>query len=186
LNRPRLRDGAVTMSRIGPQPHRSAPSRPARGWGHRRASTGFTLVEIMVGLVLMTIILASVVPSFRGMIARVRLEGVFNELGVDLQYARAEALRRRADVALQLNGNGNGYAVVAGALTLKTVAMPDDVHFTGSTAITFDGLRGTATTDVTMDGAVDASTATLRVSVTPIGRLRLCSPGVTFVGYPDC
>lgn len=64
-------------------------------WGHRLPQKqGFTLVELMVGLVILAILLAIAVPSMREFIARKRVEGVAAELATDIRYLRAQQVQR--------------------------------------------------------------------------------------------
>lgn len=152
----------------------------------RRCNQGFTLVEMMVVIVLGVLLLGMAVPSMQAAVARVRLEGVVSELGGDLQYARAEAVRRRDAVALRIDAEGRGYTVAATGLTLKTVALPRDVSLTPGGLIVFDGLRGTAAADSVLDGQSNSQPVRLRIGLTGIGRLRLCTPDGSFGGYPSC
>lgn len=147
---------------------------------------GFTLVEMTVVIVLALLLMGIAVPSMQAAVARVRLEGVVNELGADLQYARAEAVRRRDAVALQVDAQGAGYTVGAGTLLLKTVRLPADVRLSPDARVVFDGLRGTTGADSVLDGQSSAHPVKLRIGVTSIGRLRLCSPDDSFGGYPSC
>ena len=158
---------------------RSPPMRPCR-------PRGFTLIEMVVVIVLAVLLVGMAVPSMQAMVARVRLEGVVNELGADLQYARAEAVRRRDAVALQVDAQGSGYTVSAGTLALKTVALPADVTLSPDALVVFDGLRGTTGADSVLDSQSNSHPVKLRIGVTSIGRLRLCTPDDSFGGYPSC
>lgn len=150
------------------------------------AQRGFTLVEQVVVAVIAVLLLGIAVPSLQAAVARVRLEGAVNELGGDLQYARAEAVRRRAAVALAVDAGGAGYTVRAGSLPLKAVALPPTVVLSPGGRVEFDGLRGTADGDSVLDGQSTSHPVRLRIGVTPIGRLRLCTPDDSFGGYPPC
>jgi type IV fimbrial biogenesis protein FimT len=66
---------------------------------------GFTVVELLVALTIAVILLAVGVPSFSGYLARKRLEGTFNELQTDLQFARSEAVARNRFVRLTFGTN---------------------------------------------------------------------------------
>lgn len=152
----------------------------------RHCSQGFTLVEMVVVIVIGVLLVGMAVPSMQATVAKVRLEGVVNELGADLQYARAEAVRRRDAVALRIDAQGRGYAVAATGLTLKTVVLPRDVSLTPDGLVVFDGLRGTTAADGLLDGQSNSHPVRLRIGLTSIGRLRLCTPDDSFGGYPSC
>lgn len=62
---------------------------------------GFTLVELMVVVVLMAILLAMALPSFRSVIEKFRVEGMATALTASMSHARSEAARRGKTVTLQ-------------------------------------------------------------------------------------
>lgn len=66
---------------------------------------GFTLIELMIGVVVAAILLAVAVPSFESTINGNRLASASNELLTSLQTARMEAIRynRRTTVCLSRN-----------------------------------------------------------------------------------
>ncbi len=70
---------------------------------------GFTLVELMIVLGLMSIIAAVAVPSFQSIIVSNRLASQANELVAALNYARSEAVKRRKSVTLTSN-NGTDWS----------------------------------------------------------------------------
>jgi len=156
-----------------------------------RGARGFTLIELMVTIAIAAILLAVVVPSFSDLLARRRLEGMANELSADLQYARTEAVSRRLPVRLSTLVGGTGYTVVADPtgtpLTLKTVTLTDGVSVTASTTMTFTPLRGLPNeTTVSIDVASTRTAGTLRLISNFMGRVQLCSPSSTLVGYKPC
>lgn len=74
--------------------------------GHRLPQKqGFTLVELMVGLVILAVLLAIAVPSMREFIARKRVEGVATELATDMRYLRAQQLQRGGQVSIRFGSN---------------------------------------------------------------------------------
>ncbi len=146
---------------------------------------GFTLVELMLGVVLVGILLGVALPSFFNLMSRMRLEGVINELSVDLQYARSQSIRERAAVMLTTDAVGGTYSVTSAGATLKTVSLPVGVALTSNTTVSFDALRGLAQA-VTFSGSIGGSPATLQVKVNAVGRVLLCSTSGSFSGYPTC
>jgi type IV fimbrial biogenesis protein FimT len=158
---------------------------------HRRRAGGFTLIELLATLVVACILLGTAVPSFVATVARSRLEGVSNELSVDLQLARSEAIRRRTTATLSVDAGGSFYTVSylnpsSGAtVTLKTATMPSGVSLTGSAPVVFDALRGMANAS-TMNLSSSQTGALLRVSTNAIGRVQMCSPSGGFSGYTSC
>lgn len=157
----------------------------------RTSIRGVTVVELMVVLAVTAILLMVTVPSFVGMLTRLRVEGTGNELSADLQYARTEALRRRAQVSLTTSGTG--YRITTPdpggsgtPLQLKGVVFADGVSIVeGTVAISYDAMRAMANAaDMTLSAA--AGSARLRVSTNIMGRVQMCSPGRTLPSYPSC
>lgn len=146
---------------------------------------GFTLVELMVAIALATILLSLSVPSFTQTLARLRVEGASHNLATDLQFARAEAVQRRAAVNLVTAANGASYTLTSGASTLKTVTLASGVSFTGNVTISFDPLRGLANA-ATLTSASTGTSAQLRIATDVMGRVQMCSPGGAFKGYTPC
>jgi type IV fimbrial biogenesis protein FimT len=63
-----------------------------------RRQRGFTLVELMVAISVLSVLTAVAVPSFTNMMNRNRLSSQSNELLSAIQYARMEAIRSSARV----------------------------------------------------------------------------------------
>ena len=146
---------------------------------------GFTLIELMIGLVIVGVGLTIAVPSFQGMTARNQIATQVNEFLVALNLARSEASRRGRNVCIQSVGTntsdqfGDGWRVVE----------VDSGSCSGDVVRTFGALSGESTLDIvgsattiefTSLGALDSSTP---VSVD------LCYPGqdgrriyINFVG----
>ena len=72
--------------------------------GARRANRGVTLIELMVGLVVMAIIVAIAVPSFTSFLEKTRLRGAADALSSQFALARVEAIRTDRTVSLLVDG----------------------------------------------------------------------------------
>ena len=146
---------------------------------------GFTLIELMVALAVGSVLVGLAVPSFFESTARARLQGVINELAIDLQYARSEAVRERAPVTLTVNASGTRYAIANATSTLKAVTLPTGVTLTADATVSYDALRGMAPATV-FNAAITGISGNLRVSTNAVGRVQVCTPSTAFAGYAAC
>ncbi len=69
-------------------------------------SSGFTLVELLVTMVVFGILASIAIPSFSDLIKNSRLATETNDLMSDLAYARSEAARQGKRVTLCVSSNG--------------------------------------------------------------------------------
>lgn len=153
-----------------------------------KVSRGFTLIELMVTLVVLGVLSALAGPSFMQSFVRFRLEGAVSELSTDVQYTRAEALRRRESATLTVDAGGSNYTITAGTANtvLKTVSMPSGITLTPNATVSFENLRGTAS-NVSILGQATAYSLKLRVDVDALGRVKLCAPASSGLsGYTSC
>lgn len=135
---------------------------------------GFTLIEAMLALAILSTILGIGVPAVRQMIHGQQLRKASIDLGMALILTRQEAIMRRQAVLLErLNGdwshgwrifvddNGNG-SFDSGELVLKTGdAIAAGVRITGNTPVS-RYVRYTPTGEAKMqNGAFQAGTITL-------------------------
>lgn len=70
-----------------------------------RSDRGFTLVELMVAVAIMSILLTLAVPMMRNIIANSYASGVSNEFVAALSYARSEAVKRRSPITMCTSSN---------------------------------------------------------------------------------
>ena len=71
----------------------------------RRASGGFTLIELMIVVAVIAVILTLAAPSFRDMILMQRLRGINAQLVTDMAFARSEAISRGTFVRVHFKSN---------------------------------------------------------------------------------
>ena len=128
---------------------------------HRnRAQRGFTVVEMMVALAILSVLLCIAVPSFRNAGLPSQLRAVANGLVAATQIARSEAIKRNTTVQLCVSadgatcGTGNwrqGWIVISGTTVLHSEpAAPTGYRVTpvgGSVALSFDATGLGATPD---------------------------------------
>jgi type IV fimbrial biogenesis protein FimT len=171
-----------------------------------RASRGFTLIEAMIAIVLLSILLLLGLPSFMTMLSNLRVRSVSDGVLSGIQVARTEALKRNLNITFQLDpltGVGGGWRVYptndttnilqskstnAGGAVLVAMAA-------GATELEFNNLgrrilpvvtNGTGTLDIDVSnpgyGACEASSGPvrcLRITVSIGGETRLCDPNRT-------
>ena len=70
-------------------------------------STGFTLVETMVVIALLSILTALAIPSLQDVMDRYRASAVYDELRSTFVFARSEAIRTRSRVIIQRTAGAN-------------------------------------------------------------------------------
>lgn len=68
--------------------------------------SGFTLVELLVGLLIGAILMTMAVPAFRDLMENTRLTSTSNELVAALNVARSEAVKRGTPVSVCRSTNG--------------------------------------------------------------------------------
>jgi type IV fimbrial biogenesis protein FimT len=70
--------------------------------------SGFSLVELMVAIAVMSILLAIALPSFRSMIQNSKVRNAAESVANGLQKARAEAVARNTNVTFVLGADAAG------------------------------------------------------------------------------
>jgi len=77
---------------------------------------GLSLVELLVGLVVLSVLVSLAAPSFSRIVAEQRLRQVGSELRISLATARSEAVKRNEAVSLIKQGSdwSTGWCIEAG------------------------------------------------------------------------
>jgi type IV fimbrial biogenesis protein FimT len=166
------------------------------------AMRGFTLIEIMIGLVVIGILAFIGLPEFSVMMANTQVRTAAEAITNGLQTARGEAVQRNGLVTFVM-GAGSGYQVIAvstgeivrnrsgneGSSTAAITITP-----AGATEVTFDNFgRVTTNPDATatlqkvditsgVKAAIAAQTRAMRVEVGT--NVRMCDPAVATAGDP--
>lgn len=168
-----------------------------------RRFTGFTLVEVMIGISIMAILLTMGLPSFTAWIQKGQIRTAAETIQAGLVLARAEAVRRNTKVSFSMPGPDSSWtvAVVNPAQTLQartgaegttnaviTVAAPNALPV----AVEFDGLgRSNLAANLLIQvtnptgGACGSGLTDMRclnIQVTPGGTVRMCDPQVATAG----
>lgn len=140
---------------------------------------GFTLVELMIGLVILSTLLALAFPAFTAMMQNSRVLSTAESFSTGLQLARAEAVRRNARTDF----------VVLGASTPATAASKDVTAGDGAgqswivraatptTPPTFDFVDGKSVKEGSASIVAVASAAPI-ITFTSLGATTLTAPAL--------
>lgn len=111
----------------------------------RRASGGFTLIELMVTIAVAAILISLAVPSFTDATLAGKLSASANDLVAGVALGRSEAIKRNAVVSMCVSSNGSscassggweqGWVILAGATVIqKHAAAPTGFKVTSTAA----------------------------------------------------
>ncbi len=163
---------------------------------HTSATSGFSLLELMVVIAIIAILTAVAVMAFSGSLEKQRLTGAAETLLADLRWARAEAIKRNHKVRVTFTTGSNwSYSidtVGAGTIQLKAVS-GGDFAATNLSSASFDN-NGAAVTYTTFDPArgINENTGTASLTspnntaniiVSALGRVHICGK---LGGYEAC
>lgn len=150
----------------------------------------------MVALGMLAVLMTLAVPSFGSIMSRHKLKAAAEDLAMDLAELRLQATQRGTTTHLQFSSGANWcYALalssgcdcrVNQACQLKVVRAGDrpGVLLVDSEDVAFAPLDGRGSGHATLQTSDGAQR--LRVSLSPLGRARLCAPGPAVNGYPAC
>jgi len=161
-----------------------------------RKHAGFTMIEMSIGLLILGLLAAMALPSFRAWIQNQQIRTGAESVLNGLQVARAEAVRRNVLVEFQLGAAASWTIVIptTGEVvqtrssadgSAKAVVAPVPG---GATKVTFNGMGWVAANDdasptltrvdVTSSVVTGSDARPLRLVVTPGGAAKMCDPQV--------
>ncbi len=170
-----------------------------------RKSFGFSLIELMVGIVVMAILVALALPSFEIMLRNSEVRTAAESITNGLQRARAEAVARNTNVQFVLGAYPPDCTVAGSSWTVdyvnKPVATdpPIDARCSteGSTHVTITAVAADLATIATtvafnslgqvvpnppwlaqVDLTADGASQNLRVEIGPGGNAKMCDPNL--------
>lgn len=174
--------------------------------GQFSISRGFTLIELAVTLVVLGLLFTVGGPSFFEWLQNQRIRTGAEAIQNGLQIARAEAVRRNANVEFVLGNGDSGWVVRLqqgatevqsraagdGSARVTTITAPE-----GSQMLTYNGLGRVegvnadgsvpfARVDVDLPTSVVAASQSrdLRLTVGAGGEVRMCDPSVSATNDP--
>lgn len=167
----------------------------------KRRSSGFTLVEMVIAVVILGILTSIGLPSFTQMLRNSEVRAAAESIGSGLQKSRAEAVTRNNNVTFTL-GSGTSWTIAGsdalGPFTVEsrsgkessssvTVVAKAADGTTDASAITFNNL-GQAVPNAANVARIDLSATggnkSLRVTVGAGGNAKVCDPSLTSGSSP--
>jgi type IV fimbrial biogenesis protein FimT len=161
----------------------------------RHPARGLTLLESMVAVAIVALLTTLALPSFGGMLSRQRLKSAAEQMALDLSELRLQAAQRGHGMHLDVQAGPQwcyALAIATGCdcrvpqgCQLKTVTSRDHpgVNLVEAGALRVDPAPGASSGSVMLQSADGLR---LRVTMTPLGRARICAPGPAVAGYPAC
>lgn len=162
---------------------------------------GFTIIELMIAVVILSIFIMLAAPSFAAWIMNTRIRTTTESVVSGLQLARNEAVRRNLAVQFVL-GTGTDWKV---CVNLTAGVCPDDTNLIQARAVgegsnssitivasngntvsfnsfgqmTVPAVMGNSVVSFDVDGPDAAESRELRVTVQAGGNIRMCDPKVS-------
>lgn len=168
---------------------------------NRSKQSGFTLVELVVVISILIILASFAIPSYMNMMQDNLVRNAASSIQTGIQIARGEAVKRNANVQLDLRGTNSAWTVclapaVAGdscpnpdnATTIQSKALEDgsstNVDVTGSAGPFIFNAYGVLTSGAAVINVnnSDLSARELRVQVGAGGSSKVCDPALTAAG----
>lgn len=165
---------------------------------------GFSLIELIIGIVIMSILLAAALPSFTAWIQNAKIRTAAESLQNGLQLARVEAVRLNQHVLFSLVGTDSSWKVLdatgaqiqsrsgaeggSSGITLTPIstappALATSATFNGLGQITpnADGSLPLAEIDVAVPPNIlpASQMRPLRIKISAGGQIRSCDPYFT-------
>lgn len=147
--------------------------RPAFTTDTQRVVRGFTAIELMVTIAVLSILTAIAVPSFGPITERWRVRSTAEDLQTSFYLARSEAIKRGGNVTIEANEAGwsVGWKVVA--VTNGASEELREVIVSSHIGVTLDGGAKAISVDrwgMMANGTVPGAAEALDFLVTPAGK----------------
>lgn len=111
------------------------------GWRLASTTRGFTLVEMITTVLVLSILATIAVPAYGNFVAGQRVKNASFDVMSTLMFARSEALKRNADITVTPVSGTNwadGWSVTFGTLTLDQQSAYKGVTMTGPATLTYN------------------------------------------------
>lgn len=167
----------------------------------KRYQSGFSLIELMIALVIMTMLLLAGAPSFSAFLQNRKIRNAATAVSDGLGLAKAEAVRRNTNVSFALDG-ASGWVVGCTTPSADGTSCPASIKTrssnegsadiaTTATNLIFNGYGRVSSLAAGVNATIDVSNTLgtcetlggnmrcLRLTVTPGGLIRMCDPKLT-------
>ncbi len=177
-----------------------------------KSCAGFTLIELMVTITILAVLLFIALPNFAVWMQNTQIRTAGEAVLNGMQLARAEAIRRNANVELRMDLSSGWTACVAGTGSACVAGVPEFIQSrlagegsaaaavtitpVGATKITFNGFGSIATNDdgtaaiteikIDSPAIAAADSRELCVLVRAGGNVRMCDPQVAVTDTRSC
>ena len=165
--------------------------------------TGFSLIELLVSISILTILITIAVPSFQAWLQNSQIRTAAESIKSGLQRARAEAVTRNTNVEFVLGDNFSWEVKLASGASIErrygsegSRNVTQTVTPADTTTTTFNSLGGiqpnldnsVTLTQVELDSQVldDATSKELRVRIELGGAARMCDPNAPISSPRAC
>lgn len=155
--------------------------------------SGFSAVELMIGIAILAILMGLAAPSFNIWLQNSQIRNAAESIQNGLQRARAEAVARNTNIQLVLGAGSSWVVRVAGGAEIESRPGSEGsknailaVTPAGATTVTFNSFGGLAAnadgsatlTQVEVDSSVLAAVDSqeLRITIGLGGYARMCDP----------
>lgn len=156
-------------------------------------TSGFTLVELMIAILILSILTAMAAPNFRNLIVSNRLSTEVNDLQTTFAFARSEAIKRNTAISICPSIDGNlcsnswnhgwiVYVTADNSVLRKFPAINSQDNLTSSSnvmSIQFDVAgRPTVATTFNLCSTYAQAASTKQIQLTLSGKATVSSPAV--------
>lgn len=168
-------------------------------------ATGFSLIELMVGIIILAILASIAIPDFKIWLQNSQIRNATESILNGLQQARAAAVSRNASMEFTL-GSGTSWAVneiggTSNPIATRTSAEGSKsviatVTPAGATTVTFNNFGSVVSnadssptvTQVELDSSIlaPADSRQLRVTIGAGGKVRMCDPQASGTSLTAC
>jgi len=179
-------------------------ARPVEPRHPRPNGSGFTLLELLATLAVIAVLLTVALPSMRAMLQRNHLKAAAQSIAEDLQWTRSESIKRNRALQMRFDSDEETWCygideTENAACDCRPTAAPTDVcalkRISGTDypnvtlAATFNATQFKPRRATAINGSITVTSetgGTLRVILSRLGRIRICTPDSSVLGYDPC